>query len=140
MPTMLSRLSEDPGLVNAFGDFFYKQFAEMNSKYDIHKAIIAYELAVGLTTPNDTNYRIYVCNAGLALYRQSQLSGNLADINKAISILEVAIAYTSEEDATYAMQLDYLGNALYSRFGLTGKLNDIESAISFQQKATKLTP
>jgi hypothetical protein len=119
MPTMLSRLLEDPGLVNAFGDFFYKQFAETNSKYDLDKAIIAYELAVGLTTSDDTNYGIYIHNAGLALYRQFELSGNLADINKVIFILEGAIAYTSVENVTHAAQLDILGNALYDHFKFT---------------------
>jgi len=137
---MLYRYFGDPRLANGFGDLFYHQFLETNSKDNINKAILAYEIAIELTTTDDINYGIYTYDAGLAFYRRFEWSGNLPDINKAISMLEVAITYALEKDVNYLSQLSNLGNTYLSRFGHTGKLEDINGAISRLQQAIKLTP
>ena len=137
--SMLSRFLQDPRLVNGIGDLFYKQFLETNSKDDINKAVLAYEVAIELITPDDANYGIYIQDAGFALSRRFELFGKFPDINKAILMMEIAIAYSTEKDVDYIAQLNDLATLFISCFEYTGELKDIESAISSLQRGIKLT-
>ncbi|CAA7260630.1 unnamed protein product [Cyclocybe aegerita] len=137
--SMIKQLPNDPGLLNYLGDVFNDQFEETHHEDDIHKAILAYESAVALSTSENSNHRFYLCDTGLAFTRHYQLSGNLDDLDQAIPIFEASIACNPEGPEDLIESFNNLAMALQYRFNRTGNLPDLHYSISLLQSAVKET-
>jgi len=117
---------------------------------DINKAILGFERAVQLTTPDDANDGMCVRDPGQALFCPLESSGRLPDINQ--GAMDVMVTRTSEDNPdlptqstpeAHADMLSFLSDLAYSfwcRFECTGELEDIDSAILSLQEAVQLAP
>ncbi|CAA7269579.1 unnamed protein product [Cyclocybe aegerita] len=134
--------AEHPSVtLKAMGDHLIGQFKNTLKIDDVTKALSAYQHAMKLASPNDSNYGIYLCGAVGALLERFKFSGNVADIDRAISMMKEEVA-RSREGTSSLNQAAGLNNCVTlfrTRFEHYGKPQDLKFALKYQQQMVEIT-
>ena len=75
-----------------------------------------------------------------ALYKQSDLTGQLGDLDDAIALHHKALKLLPAPHPDRLNSLNNLGSALVMRFNHTSKIEDVDEAITLHQEALSLQP
>lgn len=106
----------------------------------VERCVAVLDNALTQVAGNVTDYRVMLCNLGMALRDRYDLTGNVADQEASIAAVRESVRLTPPDSPHLAARWTNLALALRGRFDRTGDEANLDEAITWGLRALEASP